>query len=155
MNVPISTTIERMEMMMPKMNFTIPNMTSPTMQRAIYPNQATKVMRVEPTAESNLHQVCVMLMFVVICLELNLFAVPGAEGKFSFLHFFVAPFSDIFFCVFLSHRSFRFRCLSRAARLEIQGFSEKYYPTVWRFFRKPKARPFISKARCHTFAPAR
>ncbi len=61
-----STTIERMEMMMPKMNFTIPNMTSPTMQRAIYPNQATKVMRVEPTAESNLHQVCVMLMFVVI-----------------------------------------------------------------------------------------
>lgn len=50
MNVPISTTIERMEMMMPKMNFTIPNMTSPTMQRAIYPNQATKVMRVEPTA---------------------------------------------------------------------------------------------------------
>ena len=60
-----------------------------------------------------------------------------------------------FFCVFLSHRSFRFRCLSRAARLEIQGFSEKYYPTVWRFFRKPKARPFISKARCHTFAPAR
>ncbi|MDV3107855.1 hypothetical protein RJT09_15530, partial [Segatella copri] len=32
---------------------------------------------------------------------------------------------------------------------------EKYYPTVWRFFRKPKARPFISKARCHTFAPAR
>lgn len=155
MNVPISTTIERMEMMMPKMNFTIPNMTSPTMQRAIYPNQATKVMRVEPTAESNLHQVCVVLMFVVICLELNLFAVPGAEGKFSFLHLFVAPFSDIFFCVFLSHRSFRFRCLSRAARLEIQGFSEKYYPTVWRFFRKPKARPFISKARCHTFAPAR
>ena len=66
MNVPISTTIERMEMMMPKMNFTIPKMTSPTMQRAIYPNQATKVMRVEPTAESNLHQVCVMLMFVVI-----------------------------------------------------------------------------------------
>ena len=97
MNVPISTTIERMEMMMPKMNFTIPNMTSPTMQRAIYPNQATKVMRVEPTAESNLHQVCVILMFVVICLELNLFAVPGAEGKFSFLHLFVAPFSDIFF----------------------------------------------------------
>lgn len=155
MNVPISTTIERMEMMMPKMNFTIPNMTSPTMQRAIYPNQATKVMMVEPTAESNLHQVCVILMFVVICLELNLFAVPGTEGKFSFLHLFVAPFSDIFFCVFLSHRSFRFRCLSRAARLEIQGFSEKYYPTVWRFFRKPKARPFISKARCHTFAPAR
>ena len=65
MNVPISTTIERMEMMMPKMNFTIPNMTSPTMHSAIYPNQATKVMRVEPTAESNLHQVCVMLMFVV------------------------------------------------------------------------------------------
>lgn len=30
-------------------------------------------------------------------LELNLFAVPGAEGKFSFLHLFVAPFSDIFF----------------------------------------------------------
>ena len=29
--------------MIPKMNFTIPNMTSPTMQRAIYPNQATKV----------------------------------------------------------------------------------------------------------------
>ena len=34
-------------------------------------------------------------------------------------------------------------------------FTQKYYPTVWRFFRKPKARPFISKARCHTFAPAR
>ena len=49
MNVPISTTIERMEMMMPKMNFTIPNMTSPTMQIAIYPNQATKVMRAQPT----------------------------------------------------------------------------------------------------------
>ena len=28
--------------------------------------KGTKVMRVEPTAESNLHQVCVMLMFVVI-----------------------------------------------------------------------------------------
>ena len=66
MKVPISTTTEKTDIMMPKMNFTIPNMTSPTMQRAIYPNQATKVMRVEPTAESNLHQVCVMLMFVVI-----------------------------------------------------------------------------------------
>ena len=66
MKVPISTTTENTDIMMPKMNFTIPNMTSPTMQRAIYPNQATKVMRVEPTAESNLHQVCVMLMFVVI-----------------------------------------------------------------------------------------
>ena len=68
--------------------------------------------------------------------------------------FLSLPFPT-FFCVFLSHRSFRFRCLSRAARLEIQGFSEKYYPTVWRFFQKPKARPFISKARCHTFVPAR
>lgn len=66
MKVPISTTTEKTDMMMPKMNFTIPNMTSPTMQRAIYPNQATKVMRVEPTAESNLQQVCVMLMFVII-----------------------------------------------------------------------------------------
>lgn len=66
MKVPISTATENIAMTMPKMNFTIPNMTSPTMQRAIYPNQATKVMRVEPTAESNLHQVCVMLMFVVI-----------------------------------------------------------------------------------------
>lgn len=66
MNVPISTATENIAMMMPKMNFIIPNMTSPTMQRAIYPNQATKVMRVEPTAETNLHQVCVMLMFVVI-----------------------------------------------------------------------------------------
>ena len=66
MNVPISTTTEKTDMMMPKMNFIIPNMTSPTMQRAIYPNQTTKVMRVEPTAENNLYQVCVMLMFVVI-----------------------------------------------------------------------------------------
>ena len=66
MKVPISTATENIAMMMPKMNFIIPNMTSPTMQRAIYPNQATKVMRVEPIAESNLHQVCVMLMFVVI-----------------------------------------------------------------------------------------
>ena len=66
MKVPISTTTEKTDIMMPKMNFTIPNMTSPTMQRAIYPNQATKVMRAEPTAESNLHQVCVVLMFVVI-----------------------------------------------------------------------------------------
>ena len=66
MKVPISTATENIAMMMPKVNFIIPNMTSPTMQRAIYPNQATKVMRVEPTAESNLHQVCVMLMFVVI-----------------------------------------------------------------------------------------
>ena len=66
MKIPISTATENIAMMMPKMNFIIPNMTSPTMQRAIYPNQATKVMRVEPTAESNLHQVCVMLMFVVI-----------------------------------------------------------------------------------------
>ena len=66
MKVPISTATENIAMMMPKMNFIIPNMTSLTMQRAIYPNQATKVMRVEPTAESNLHQVCVILMFVVI-----------------------------------------------------------------------------------------
>lgn len=66
MKVPISTATENIAMMMPKMNFIIPNMTSPTMQRAIYPNQATKVMRVEPTAENNLHQVCVILMFVVI-----------------------------------------------------------------------------------------
>ena len=66
MKVPISTATENIAMMMPKMHFIIPNMTSPTMQRAIYPNQATKVMRVEPTAESNLHQVCIILMFVVI-----------------------------------------------------------------------------------------
>ena len=64
MNVPISTATEKTDMRMPKMSLTTPNMTSPTMQRAIYPNQATNVMRVEPTAESNLNQVCVMLMFV-------------------------------------------------------------------------------------------
>ena len=49
--------------------------------------------------------------------------------------------SDIFFCVFLSHRSFRFRCFSKATRLEIQGFSDKILPkrsAVWRFFRKPQ-----------------
>ena len=66
MNVPISTTTEMTDMRMPKMNLTTPNMTSLTMPIAIYPNQATNMMRVEPTAESNLHQVCVMLMFVVI-----------------------------------------------------------------------------------------
>ena len=66
MNVPISTTTEITDMRMPKMSLTTPNMTSPTMPRVMYPNQATKVMRVEPTAESNLHQVCVMLMFVAI-----------------------------------------------------------------------------------------
>ena len=66
MKVPISTATENIAMMMPKMNFTIPNMTSPTMQRAMYPNQTANVMRVEPTAEINLHQICVMLMFVVI-----------------------------------------------------------------------------------------
>ena len=66
MNIPISTAVEKTDMIMPKMNFTTPSMTSPTMQRAMYPNQATKVMRVEPTAESSLHQVRVMLMFVVI-----------------------------------------------------------------------------------------
>ena len=65
MNVPISTTTEKTDMRMPKMNLTTPNMTSLTMPIAIYPNQATNMMRVEPTAESNLHQVCVMLMFVV------------------------------------------------------------------------------------------
>ena len=155
MNVPISTTIERMEMMMPKMNFTIPNMTSPTMQRAIYPNQATKVMRVEPTAESNLHQVCVMLMFGCHSLELNLFAVPGTEGKFSFSSLFVAPFSDIFLRLPVASVVSCFQVPFKGGEAEIQGFSEKYYPTVWRFFRKPKASTFISKARCHTFAPAR
>ncbi len=46
--------------MMPKMNLTTPNMTSPTMQRAIYPNHTPNVMRVEPMAESNLRQVCVV-----------------------------------------------------------------------------------------------
>ena len=66
MNVPISTTTEITDMRMPKMSLTTPNMTSPTMQRAMYPNQTANVMRVEPTAEINLHQICVMLMFVVI-----------------------------------------------------------------------------------------
>ena len=66
MNVPISTATKKTDMRMPKMSLTTPNMTSPTMHRAIYPNQATNVMRVEPTAESKLHQVCVMLMFVAI-----------------------------------------------------------------------------------------
>ena len=155
MNVPISTTIEIMEMMMPKMNFTIPNMTSLTMPIAIYPNQATNMMRVEPTAESNLHQVCVMLMFVVILSWIKFICGSGNWREVLVSSPLCRSLFRHFFCVFLSHRSFRFRCLSRAARLEIQGFSEKYYPTVWRFFRKPKARPFISKARCHTFAPAR
>ena len=45
------------------------------------------------------------------------------------------------------------KCINIVANL--WNSPEKYYPTVWRFFRKPKARPFISKARCHTFAPAR
>ena len=66
MNVPISTATEKIVMRMLKTNLTTPNMTSPTMPRAIYPNQATNVMRVEPTVENILHQVCVMLMFVVI-----------------------------------------------------------------------------------------
>ena len=53
MKVPISTATENIAMMMPKMNFTIPNMTSPTMQRTIYPNQATKV-TTESTAKCRL-----------------------------------------------------------------------------------------------------
>ena len=48
MNVPISTTIERMEMMMPKMNYNS-QYDFTDHAEAIYPNQATKVMRVEPT----------------------------------------------------------------------------------------------------------
>ena len=66
MKVAICTATENIAMMMPKMNFIIPNMSEPTMQSAIPHNQATKVMRSEPTAETNLHQVCVILMFVVI-----------------------------------------------------------------------------------------
>ena len=155
MNVPISTTIERMEMMMRRWTSQFPIWLHRPCREPYIPTKPPKWWGL-----SRLRRVISTKSVLCWCLlsyslELNLFAVPGAEGKFSFLHLFVAPFSDIFFCVFLSHRSFCFRCLSKAARLEIQGFSEKYYPTVWRFFRKPKARPFISKARCHTFAPAR
>ena len=60
MNVPISTAAEKTDMRMPKKNLTTPSMTSPTMQRAMYPNHTAHVMRVEPMAESSLHQVCVV-----------------------------------------------------------------------------------------------
>ena len=60
MNVPISTAAEKTDMRMPKMNLTTPSMTSPTMQRAMYPNHTAHVMKVEPMAESSLHQVCVV-----------------------------------------------------------------------------------------------
>ena len=66
MNAPISTNTERNESVMPKMNVTTPNMTSPTMPIAIYPNRTTNEMMDVLTAESNLHNVCPMLIFVVI-----------------------------------------------------------------------------------------
>lgn len=66
MNAPISTNTERNESVMPKMKVTTPNMTSPTMPRAIYPNHTTNEMMDVLTAESNLHNVCPMLMLVVI-----------------------------------------------------------------------------------------
>ena len=66
MNAPISTNTERNESVMPKIKPTTPNMTSPTMPRAIYPNHTTNEMMDVLTAESNLHNVCPMLMFVVI-----------------------------------------------------------------------------------------
>ena len=49
------------------------------------------------------------------------------RGSSRFFTFLSLPFPT-FFCVFLSHRSFRFRCSSRTARLEIQGFSEQILP---------------------------
>ena len=66
MNAPIGTNTERNERVMPKMKVTTPNMTSPTMPSAIYPNHTTNEMMDVLTAESNLHNVCPMLMFVVI-----------------------------------------------------------------------------------------
>ena len=63
---PILCNTERNESVMPKMKVTTPNMTSPTMSRAMYPNHTTNEMMDVLTAESNLHNVCPMLMFVVI-----------------------------------------------------------------------------------------
>ena len=65
-------------------------------------------------------------------LELNLFAVPGTEGKFSFLHLFVAPFSDIFFAsscrigrfvsgAFQGRRGWKYKVLTK----NIQTLQEK------------------------------
>ena len=142
MNVPISTTTEITDMRMPKMSLTTPNMTSPTMPRVMYPNQATKVMRVEPTAESNLHQVCVMLMFVAILPWFKFICGSGNWREVLVSSPFCRSLFRHFFCVFLSHRSFRFRCLSRAARLEIQGFSDKILPNGVEIFSKTEGSTF-------------
>ena len=63
------------------------------------------------------------------------------KGSSRFFTFLSLPFPT-FFCVFLSHRSFRFRCLSRAARLEIQGFSEKILPNGVEIFSKTEGSTF-------------
>ena len=132
------------------MNFTIPNMTSPTMQRAIYPTKPPKwwgLSRLRRVISKSVLCWCLLSY----SLELNLFC--GSRNWREVLVFFTflsLPFPT-FFCVFLSHRSFRFRCLSRAARLEIQGF-RKILPNGVEIFSKTEGSTFISKVCCHTFA---
>lgn len=85
-------------------------------------------------------------MYCAICLK---FAVAVISSLFLIFYFFNADsraegvefqtilsasrLSDIFLCVFLSHRSFSFRVLEKVGIRECKVFREKYYPQGWRF----------------------
>ena len=53
--------------------------------------------------------------------------------------------SDIFLCVFLSHRSFSFRVLEKVGIRECKVFRSKYYPQGWRFLPKTGGLTLLSR----------
>lgn len=80
-------------------------------------------------------------LFLIFCF----YADSRAEGVEFQTILSASRLSDIFLCVFLSHRSFSFRVLEKVGIRECKVFRSKYYPQGWRFLPKTGGLTLLSR----------
>jgi hypothetical protein len=77
----------------------------------------------------------------------------GSESEGVEFQLSAVSSSDIFLCVFRSHRSFRFGACQKGRERQAQGFDRKYLAQQGRFSVKPSGLTLKAAAPGYTFAP--
>lgn len=77
----------------------------------------------------------------------------GSESEGVEFQLSAVSFSDIFLCVFRSHRSFRFGACQKGRERLAQGFDRKYLAQQGRFSVKPSGLTLKAATPGYTFAP--
>lgn len=77
----------------------------------------------------------------------------GSESEGVEVSTFCRIISDIFLCVFRSHRSFRFGARQKGRERKAQGFDRKYLVQQGRFSVKPQGLTLTATTPGYTFAP--